>query len=308
VSQVNEGALFLLQLLKNADTPLSGEVLAREQGISRVALWKRVEALRAAGYAIEAGHSGYLLLPGDKPLPWEFPAGGVVHFDTVASTMDEARRLALAGVAEAAVVAEHQTAGRGRADRTWSSPGGDLLVTLIVRPDLPVSFAGALALEALAAMADTLDELYGLDVELKWPNDLTWDGRKMAGALVEAWGGPDRPLFYTVGLGLNVHGLPTLDRPVTSVDALGARADRRAILSSWRTRVNRWAAAPTPDPARWAQRARFGRRFDGDTFDGRHVEGLSFGFDRAGDLLLARPDSTLSIRYGELRRTTGATS
>ncbi len=308
VSTVNSGALNLLHLLKNADEPLSGEVLARDQGISRVALWKRVEALREAGYAIEAGRSGYRLLPGDKPLPWEFSTDDVVHFETVGSTMDEARRLALAGAAPTAVVAERQTAGRGRSDRTWSSDGGDLLVTLIVRPDLPVSFAGALGLEALVSLADTLDELYGLDLGLKWPNDLVSDGRKLAGILVEAWGGPDRPLFYTVGLGVNVHGLPAVDRPVTSVEALGANADRRAILTNWRARVNRWAASPIPDPARWQARARFDRRFTGDTFDGQTVEGLPLGFDRAGSLLLSRADSIIPIRYGELRHTRGALS
>jgi BirA family biotin operon repressor/biotin-[acetyl-CoA-carboxylase] ligase len=296
----------LLRLLKNAESPLSGEVLAREQGVSRVALWKRVETLRAAGYVIEAGHAGYRLLAGDKPLPWEFSTDDVVHFETVGSTMDEARRLAQTGLAEGAVVAERQTAGRGRADRTWTSDGGDLLVTLIVRPDLPLSFVGALGLEALAALADTLDELYGLAVELKWPNDLTAGGRKVAGILVEASGGVDRPSFYTVGLGLNVHGLPAVDRPVTSVEALGAHADRRAILLSWRARVNRWAAAPLPHPERWAERARFEGRFVGDTFDGQTVEGIPIGFDRAGSLLLSRPDSTIPIRYGELRRTRGA--
>jgi len=305
---VNEEALALLHLLKNADSPLSGEVLAREQGVSRVALWKRVEALRAAGYVVEAGHSGYRLLPNDKPLSWEFSDGEVAHFESVGSTMDEARRLALAGARQTVVVAERQTAGRGRADRRWTSDGGDLLVTLIVRPDLPVSFAGALSLEALAALADALDELYGIDTELKWPNDLLANGRKIAGVLVESWGGTDRPLFYTVGLGLNVHGLPALDRPATSVDALGARADRRAILATWRARVNRWAAAPSPHPARWAARSRFDGRFAGDTFDGRRVEGLPLGFDRAGSLLLSDADGSIPIRYGELRHTQGVSS
>ena len=79
MSLVNEGAVKLLKLLKEADGPVSGAALAREQGISRVALWKRFEALRAAGYSIEAGHTGYRLLPGDKPLPWEFSSDDVVQ-------------------------------------------------------------------------------------------------------------------------------------------------------------------------------------------------------------------------------------
>jgi BirA family biotin operon repressor/biotin-[acetyl-CoA-carboxylase] ligase len=301
---VNEETLSLLQKLKAARGPLSGADLARDLGISRVALWKRVEALRAAGYRIEANRSGYRLGAGDKPLPWEFPGeeARTFHFETLGSTMDEALRLGLEGLPDAAVVAERQTNGRGRADRRWESAGGDLLVTLLLRPALPAAYAGALGLEALAALADTLADLYGLELGLKWPNDLMAGDRKVAGVLVEAWGAVDRPRFYTVGLGLNVHGLPALDRPTASVEALGPRADRRAILAGWRSRLGRWAADPTPDPARWAALSPPSPPVAVETFDGRTVAGLPTGYDRAGGLVLARNGETHQIRFGESRR------
>jgi BirA family biotin operon repressor/biotin-[acetyl-CoA-carboxylase] ligase len=300
---VNKETLSLLNRLKQTQAPVSGTALAQELGVSRVALWKRFEALRSAGYPVVADRSGYRLLASDKPLPWEFPEeAGVFHFDTVGSTMDEALRLALDGLSEGAVVAEHQNAGRGRADHRWVSEGGDLLVTLILRPVLPLSFVGALGLEALAALAETLNDLYGLEVTIKWPNDLMAGDLKVAGILVEACGPADRPRFYTVGLGLNVHGLPRVGHPAVSVEALGRpQADRRAILSGWRRLLSRWAADPTPDPARWAALTPPWRRTTFETFGGLAVSGLPQGFDRSGSLLLTRNDEIIPIRYGEGR-------
>ena len=303
---VNEKTLNLLNRLKQTG-PVSGSTLARELGVSRVTLWKRFEALRAAGYPVVAGRSGYRLLASDKPLPWEFPGdeGRIFHFETLASTMDEAMKRGFEGLPDGAVVAERQSRGRGRDDRKWESSGGDLLVTLVIRPFLPLAYAGALGLEALAALADTLSDLYGLELNLKWPNDLMAGDRKVAGVLVEGWGDASRPRFYTVGLGLNVHGLPDIDRPAASLEGLGRPyADRRAILAAWRMRMNRWSATPSPDPDRWAARCRFPSRIAVETFDGRTLAGIPQGFDRTGSLLLGR-DRPIPIRYGEVRRTQG---
>jgi BirA family biotin operon repressor/biotin-[acetyl-CoA-carboxylase] ligase len=305
---VNKETLSLLQRLKHADRPVSGAALAREFGVSRVALWKRFEALRAAGYEVCADRAGYRLEPTDKPLPWEFPGdeGTVFHFDSLASTMDEASRLGLEGLAEGAVVAETQSLGRGRAQRRWESAGGDLLVTLLVRPALPLSFVGALGLEALACLAETLAALYNLNLSLKWPNDLMAGPDKVAGMLVEAFGPSDQPRFYTVGLGLNVHTVPTLDRPAASVASLGRpEADRRAILALWRHKLTAWVREPRPEPARWAALSSPFSPVSVDTFDGNTVSGLPQGFDRGGSLLLRCGDQSIPIRYGEVRRTTG---
>ena len=306
---VNNDALTLLQHLKQSETPVSGAALARNLGLSRVALWKRFEVLRAAGYQVEADRRGYRLANSDKPLPWEFPGEEerIFHFETLESTMDEALRQGLAGLPEGAIVAEKQSAGRGREDKKWESSGGDLLVTLVLRPALPQAYVGALGLEALTALAETLEALYGLTLTLKWPNDLMAGDRKVAGVLVESWGSAERPRFYTVGLGLNVHGLPGLDRPVASVATLGRpQADRRSILADWRSRLGRWCLDPAPSPRRWESRAQFTRSLSLETFDGQVLSGLPQGFDRSGSLLLG-PENT-PIRYGESRRTQGAPS
>lgn len=309
---VNETFGPFLTLLKDAAGPVSGEALGRHFGISRVAVAKRIQALRRAGYELEASRRGYHLRPGDKPLPWDFAADAarVVHRETVSSTMDEAWALAWAGSPVAVLAAERQQAGRGRADRRWQSSGGDLLVTLVVRPDLPVTYAGALGLEAAAALAETLRELYALPLHLKWPNDLVSGAGKVGGVLVEAWGPADRPRFYTVGLGLNVHSRPAIDgRPVASLGSLGwDHADRRAILHGWWRRLERWCADPQPSPSRWLAASRPPGLWTVETFDGRVVTGPSLGFDRSGSLLLACGADIHPIRYGEVRRAQGAAS
>ena len=307
---VNQETQLLLNHLRQAGGSVSGIDLARRFHVSRVALWKRVEALRAAGYAIEASRSGYRLVPGDRPLPGEFPGDEerVFFFETLGSTMDEAFRLGTSGLAEGVVVAERQSAGRGRADRPWVSDGGDLLATLVFRPDLPLSMVGALGLEALTALAETLRDVCGLEARLKWPNDLVVDGRKLAGVLVEAVGPADRPRFYSVGVGLNVHGRPDLDRPTTSLDAEGHPASRQAILSAWWTRLRRWAAEPALVPSRWESWSSPPTPWTIDTFDGTRISGPSQGFDRAGSLLVLQAGKTIPIRYGEVRRTSGARS
>jgi len=305
---VNEETHQLLTLLKQTDGPVSGTTLARQLGVSRVALWKRFEALRAAGYVVEADRRGYRLKDTDKPLPWEFPGdeANTFYYDSLGSTMDEALRLGLGGLNEGVVVAETQTAGRGRDDRRWQSEPGNLLVTLVLRPKLPVAYAGALGLEALAALADTVDELYGLGLTLKWPNDLMADGKKVAGLLIEAWGPCEAPRFYTVGLGLNVHAIPAVGRPVTSLDALGrGPIDRRALLVGWRRRLSRWSSAPLLEPHRWARVSPLAATFEGETFEGQWVRGTPVGYGRNGSLLVQQGEVIVPLSFGATRQTHG---
>ncbi|MEI8012480.1 MAG: HTH domain-containing protein, partial [Candidatus Omnitrophota bacterium] len=136
----------ILRFLKQHDGYLSGEEISRSLNISRAAIWKYMDHLRAQGYDIEAfPHRGYRLMSvPDKLLPVEVQDGlktrrfgcEVHHFDATESTMDEAFRLALDGAPEGTVViAESQTRGRGRLGRHWSSPKGrGIYFSMILRP------------------------------------------------------------------------------------------------------------------------------------------------------------------------------
>jgi BirA family biotin operon repressor/biotin-[acetyl-CoA-carboxylase] ligase len=143
------GLLQLLNFLREENSFVSGEILAARVGLSRAGVWKRLHRLKSLGYIIEGEpRRGYrLMAPPDKLLPEEIfyllgtktLRGPVYHFDVADSTNDRAKILGTQGAAEGTlVVAETQTAGRGRLGRIWSSPPGlGIYVTVLLRPALP---------------------------------------------------------------------------------------------------------------------------------------------------------------------------
>lgn len=195
---------------------LSGAEIAQAAGLSRAAIWKQVEELRALGYVIEARpHKGYRLVSvPDRAYPEEVQAGLTTtvygrkahYLPAVASTNDEAKRLGALGWPEGTlVVAEYQSAGRGRLGRRWSSPPGGLWFSLIVKPCLALSDLGPLTIVAAVALQRAVRDQTGLETKIKWPNDLVVDGRKLAGILAEASGELGRADLVVIGLGLNVN-------------------------------------------------------------------------------------------------------
>jgi len=150
------------------------------------------------------------------------PAARVIHYNTVSSTSDEARRLAREGAPEGTTVcALEQTAGRGRHGRFWVSPPGNLYASLIVRPDCPAGKAAQLGFLAALAIGDALRAKLPATVRLsyKWPNDVLLRGRKLAGILLESetTAGPDAA-FVIVGIGVNLVSSPRkIEFPATSV-------------------------------------------------------------------------------------------
>jgi len=181
--------------LRASTAPLSGEELARRLGCSRAAVWKQIGALRRLGYRIEARRAhGYALAAApDRLGPAELAphlAGRWRDIRWLAetdSTQRVARELGRAGAPEGTVViAEAQTAGRGRLGRTWHSPRGvNLYCSIVLRPPLSPAAVPQVALVAGVAAAAALAETPGLAPRLKWPNDVLIEGRKVAGILTE---------------------------------------------------------------------------------------------------------------------------
>lgn len=230
---------------------VSGDALARGAGVTRAAVWKRIRALREAGVEIEArAGQGYVLRRAPDLLEAEalraaLPAAVVAGIGTleVAWTLDSTnsellRRPPPAG--SAVLLAERQTAGRGRRGRAWASPLG-AQVCLSVRRGFDGGLArlGGLSLVAGVAVAEALRALGFGQVGLKWPNDLVAGDRKLAGLLVEGGGEHAGPVHAVVGLGLNVR-LPeaaaaTIDQPWTDLARLsggGALPPRNAIAAA----------------------------------------------------------------------------
>ncbi|MCL4501591.1 MAG: biotin--[acetyl-CoA-carboxylase] ligase [Deltaproteobacteria bacterium] len=239
----------ILQALRRAPEPLSGEALAARLGLSRAAVWKRINRLKAQGYAIEGSpRRGYRLLSAtEKLLPEEIAQGlkarrligPVHHFDVVASTNDLAKELAAREAPEGTlVVAESQTCGRGRLGRQWDSPpGSGLYVSLLLRPKLPPTEMPQITLTTAVAVARALNRVTGVTPGIKWPNDLLLDGKKVGGILTEMETESEQIRHLVVGLGLNVNNtaFPAELEPIATslVLATGRRHPRLEILQAW---------------------------------------------------------------------------
>jgi BirA family biotin operon repressor/biotin-[acetyl-CoA-carboxylase] ligase len=212
------------------------------------------------------------------------------------STNDEARRRAAEGAPDGTViVAERQTAGRGRQGRSWDSPPGNLHMSILIRPDLPVSRMTEAAFVAGVAAAEAIERFLpeGRTARCKWPNDVLVDGRKIAGLLAEGAVAPDgRADHIVVGIGVNVAWHPERpDYPTTSLKALGAEGDaaalRDAILAAWDRWRARWEAAGfAAIRGAWTGRAHALGQTVEIRREGAPLRGRFAGIDRAGALLL----------------------
>lgn len=249
--------------LRDADGPLSGAEIARRLGCTRAAVWKQIEALRQQGYAIAARPSaGYALM--DTPDRLSAAELGphlrgnwrrIEWHQELDSTQRLARDLARAGAEEGTtVIAESQTAGRGRLGRQWHSPPGlNLYGSIVLRPELPLTSVPQLALVIGLGAADAIAAETGMRPGLKWPNDVQLGGKKVVGILTEMEAEVERVLHVIAGIGVNVNAPadafpPELAATATSLAlACGRRIDRAAfvgrLLAALEARYDRFLAA-----------------------------------------------------------------
>ena len=235
----------ILKALRESGDYLSGETLSKQLGISRVSIWKHIRSLKADGYIIEASPRGYRLLSSPNSLlPYEFPGleQRIYYFQEIGSTMDAARELTKRGAGEGTIViAEAQTHGRGRLSREWLSPEGGIYFTLILRPKISPAYASRINLMAAVAVAATIRKLFGLKAELKWPNDVLIEGRKVCGILAEMDAETDVINFVNLGIGINANtSVPRFEKMATSLkDALGKEISRKEFLSALLLEIKR---------------------------------------------------------------------
>lgn len=208
----------LLRLLaENATIVISGARIAREIGVSRSTVWRWVERLRELGVKVKGqAATGYFLekvpdvLTPDvlkRQLKGTLFGKRIYHFFKTDSTNRVAFELGHAGEPEGAIVlAEEQSAGRGRAGRTWHSErAAGIYVTLLLRPKLAPVQAPLLTMMAGLSAHAAVEAVTGLAVDLKWPNDLIIRGKKAGGILTEMHAEPAQVRFVVVGIGLNVN-------------------------------------------------------------------------------------------------------
>ncbi|HVI60408.1 MAG TPA: bifunctional biotin--[acetyl-CoA-carboxylase] ligase/biotin operon repressor BirA [Luteimonas sp.] len=299
--------------------PVSGDALARENGETRAAVWKRIEALRGAGVAIEArAGRGYALA---QPLD-------LLDADAIALAMAPGARAQLAGLevawsidstnsellrrapgrdGVAVLLAERQTGGRGRRGRAWASPlAANLYLSLARGFDGGLARLGGLGLVVGVAAAEALHGLGLRQVRLKWPNDLVVaEGarlRKLGGLLVEGSGEHAGPVRAVVGLGLNVR-MPAaqargIEQPWIDVAALAdAVPPRNAIAAALLS-----ALLPALRQFDRDGLAGFLPRYAGfDALAGRAIVLHGGHGDRAGTALGVAHDGALRVRLDDGR-------
>lgn len=210
-------AQILTALRSAGEESVSGADLSDKLGVTRAAIWARIEELRSLGYDIEASpHHGYRLLSVPDVLHRDdllslvrgtrVIGRDIQVFQETSSTNDVVERLARDGVGQGTVVfAESQTKGRGRLGRKWvSAAGKGLWFSVLLRPDLRPQDATQLTIIAATAVARALHR-YDLVPSIKWPNDILIGDRKLAGVLTELAAEIDRIRYVILGIGINVN-------------------------------------------------------------------------------------------------------
>ncbi len=227
------------------------------------------------------------------------PFFDLIAFDAVASTNDEAVGLAAAGAGAGTLVwARTQTKGRGRRGRSWSSPEGNLYLSLILRPGREARRAAELAFLAAIAIGEGIAPLIpaSVAVRYKWPNDVLLNGRKVAGVLLETSLGPKGGLdWLVIGVGVNVLSFPKrTGYPATSLVAEGAEGLEPACVlegfcQAFLPWYERWRDEGFAGVRqRWLGRAAGIAELIEVRLDGETLSGIFIGLDEAGALILRR--------------------
>ena len=312
---------ILSALHGNADG-VSGAELSQQIGVSRAAIWARIEELRRLGYDIEASpHRGYRLrdtpdlLHADDLLSrlgkTKVVGRDIRVFERTTSTNDVIEKLARDGVKEGVVVfAESQTKGRGRLGRKWMSPDRKgLWFSILLRPDLRPQETTQLTVATATAVRRAIECETGLRPEIKWPNDLLLRGRKVAGILTELTAELDRVKHVILGIGVDVNlnagdFPPELRKLATSLKIeLGETVSRSALAVAMLRELDRdYERVCSGDFAsvadEWEEHCTtLGRRVSLQTGE-RRMHGRAESLGEDGALLLR-------TEHGHLERVTG---
>ncbi|MFD3258887.1 biotin--[acetyl-CoA-carboxylase] ligase [Paenibacillus lentus] len=316
---------LLDMLLSRPGEYVSGEEISRKLSISRTAVWKQINKLREEGYEFEAvSRKGYRLV--SKPERLEYSAllqamdttsfgQRLKLLDVTTSTQEEVRLLAEQGANEGTlVIAEEQTIGRGRQGRRWHSPAGKgIWMSLLLRPQLPLSAAPQLTLLSAVAVCRAIRAVTGIGVGIKWPNDLLVQGRKVCGILLESVGEDEMIRYCIAGIGIDAN-LETDDLPSELVPIAtslqiesGRKVDRAVLIGAVMAEMEKlyglyMEEGFAPIGHLWeALSVTTGQQITVKTAQGE-VSGRAMGLDKNGGLLVMQGDDKLTTIFsGEVQ-------
>ena len=207
--------LKILSFLKAHELEfLSGQDMSDILKISRVAIWKDIKKIRSLGYKIESKQNlGYRLLDSSELLlPWEvtqnlnteFLGKRVYYFDTIDTTQNFAIKIASNGDENGTIIiSKKQTGGRGRMKRKWKSPVGGIWMSIIIHPKFDISYITLVPIATSLALCIAIEKILKIKPELKWPNDVTLKGKKVAGILVDTSIVSNEIENMVLGIGIN---------------------------------------------------------------------------------------------------------
>ncbi|CAI8205458.1 MAG: Bifunctional ligase/repressor BirA [Candidatus Nitrosopelagicus brevis] len=323
----NIGLVKVLSFFQTHDSEyLSGEDLSDVLKISRVAVWKHIKKIQSLGYKIESKQKlGYRLVnETEKLLPWEITKDlktetigkRIYYFEEIDSTQNFAQQIALDKKENGTIViAEKQTAGRGRLDRKWTSPKGGIWFSLIIHPKFDVSTSTLVPIAGAVALAKSIKTTLDVDVSVKWPNDITLDGKKVAGMLVDASFQANSIDHFILGIGINfdIDSIKIEKRLSKSPNFYGVNSLRKKdddtppkillrefLVQFEKILIQLNKGEKTKIVKEWTKKAdKIGKKITINTLEGK-ISGVAQGIDNDGGLKLKTSKGVKKIFVGDV--------
>ena len=323
----NVGLVKVLSFFQTHDSEyLSGQDLSDVLKISRVAVWKHIKKIQTLGYKIESKQKlGYRLIDNtEKLLPWEITRDlktkligkRVYYFEEIDSTQNFAQNIAADKKENGTIIiAEKQTSGRGRLDRKWTSPKGGIWFSLIIHPKFDVSSSTLIPILSAVALSKSIKSVLGIETEVKWPNDITMNGKKVAGVLVDASFQTNSIDYLILGIGINFDiDAKKLEKRLTKtpnfygIDSLRGKEDKtppKKLLKEFLLQFEKNLfqldkGEKSKIIKEWTKRAAgIGKKITINTSNGK-ISGISQGIDNDGALKIKTKNETKKIYVGDV--------
>ena len=323
----NVGLVKVLSFFQTHDSEyLSGQDLSDVLKISRVAVWKHIKKIQTLGYKIESKQKlGYRLIDDtEKLLPWEITRDlktkligkRVYYFEEIDSTQNFAQNIAADKKENGTIIiAEKQTSGRGRLDRKWTSPKGGIWFSLIIHPKFDVSSSTLIPILSAVALSKSIKSVLDIETEVKWPNDITMNGKKVAGVLVDASFQTNSIDYLILGIGINFDiDAKKLEKRLTKtpnfygIDSLRGKENKtppKTLLKEFLLQFEKNLfqldkGEKSKIIKEWTKRAAgIGKKITINTSNGK-ISGISQGIDNDGALKIKTKNETKKIYVGDV--------
>jgi len=321
------GLLKVLKFLKIHNTEyLSGQDLSDVLRISRVAVWKQIKKIQMLGYTVESKQKeGYKLTKNsDLLLPWEIISGletkvlgqQAYYFDSIDSTQSQAMKMVNESKKEGTIIiAEKQTGGRGRSGRQWISPKGGIWFSIILHPKFDISNTTLFPIASSLALSIAIQKTCKISTELKWPNDLTIKGKKLAGMLIDASFESNKIENLVLGVGINFNvNVKEIEKVlkktpnfygVSSLNDQKNKTSQIELIQSFLLELEKVYEELNNNQIKkiiieWTKRSStIGKKVEMNTLNGK-ISGKAIKIDEDGGLIIKDKDKTNKVFAGDI--------